>query len=367
MTAPYHQSEAEQAIDIIDLADLEAAARQIIPEGGFGYISGGSEDEWTLRQNTLAFNHRQIVPRMLADIEQPDLSTEFLGIALKTPIMMAPCAAQGLAHVRGEMATAEGVAAAGALMAQSTYSSTSIAQTAAAAPGAPQLFQLYLSKDWDFNHYLLDEAVKAGARAIIMTVDSTLGGYREADLRTRFKFPLPMANLVQFSGGDGTGKNIAEIYAQAAQRIGTADVQKVAAHARLPVIVKGIQCGDDAELAMGAGAAAVYVSNHGGRQLNGGPASFDVLPEVARAVNGKVPVIFDSGIRHGSHAFKALASGADLVALARPVMYGLALGGAQGVRAVIEHLNKELRITMQLAGTRTLAEVKRARLLDLRY
>ena len=222
MTAPYHQSEADQAIDIIDLADLEAAARQIIPEGGFGYISGGSEDEWTLRQNTLAFNHRQIVPRMLADIEQPDLSTEFLGIALKTPIMMAPCAAQGLAHVRSEMATAEGVAAAGALMAQSTYSSTSIAQTAAAAPGAPQLFQLYLSKDWDFNHYLLDEAVKAGARAIIMTVDSTLGGYREADLRTRFKFPLPMANLVQFSGGDGTGKNIAEIYAQAAQRIGRA-------------------------------------------------------------------------------------------------------------------------------------------------
>ncbi|MDN5954755.1 MAG: alpha-hydroxy-acid oxidizing protein, partial [Loigolactobacillus coryniformis] len=131
----------------------------------------------------------------------------------------------------------------------------------------------------------------------------------------------------------------------------------------LPVIVKGIQSPEDALLAIGAGAQGIYVSNHGGRQLNGGPASFDVLHEIAQAVNGRVPIIFDSGVRRGSHVFKALANGADLVALARPIIYGLALGGAQGVASVVSHLNDELLIDMQLAGTKTIEDVKRAKLL----
>lgn len=363
----YEQSDAEKKLNILNLPSLADEAKKIIPTGGYGYIVGGSEDEWTLAENTKAFNHAQIVPKALSNIDSPDLSTNFLGIDLKTPIMMAPTAAQGLAHSQGEKDTARGVAAVGGLMAQSTYSSTSIADTAAAGNGAPQLFQLYMSKDWDFNKSLLDEAKKAGVKGIILTVDATVDGYREEDIINNFQFPIPMPNLEKYSAGDGKGKGIGEIYASAAQKISEDDVRRIAEYTDLPVIVKGVQSPEDALRAIGAGAAAIYVSNHGGRQLNGGPASFDVLPAIAKAVNKRVPIIFDSGVRRGSHAFKALAAGADLVAFGRPVIYGLALGGAEGVQSVFEQIDHELEIIMQLAGTKTIADVKHAPLTHFNY
>lgn len=367
MTNGYEQNENEQALDILNLPQLEADAKKIIPTGGFGYISGGSEDEWTLRANRTAFQHRQIVPKALSNIENPQTDTTVFGLNLKTPIMMAPAAAQGLAHAKGEVDTAKGVAKVGGLMAQSTYSSTSIADTAAAGEGAPQFFQLYMSKDWEFNKSLLDEAKKAGVKAIILTVDATVDGYREADIINNFQFPIQMANLTKFSEGDGKGKGIGEIYAAAAQKIGPADLQQIIDYTDLPVIVKGVESAEDALYAIGAGAAGIYVSNHGGRQLNGGPASFDVLESVAKAVNHQVPVIFDSGVRRGSDVFKAIALGADLVAIGRPAIYGLALGGAEGVASVFTHLNDELKIIMQLAGTKTIDDIKQAELLNLNY
>lgn len=363
----YKQSENEKKLNILNLPELEQHAKEIIPTGGFGYISGGSEDEWTLRANRKAFTHKQIVPRALSNIEKPVLDTTVFGFPLKTPVMMAPTAAQGLAHAKGEVDTAKGVAAVGGLMAQSTYSSTSISDTAAAGDGAPQFFQLYMSKDWTFNESLLDEAKKAGVKGIILTVDATVDGYREADIINNFQFPIPMPNLTQYSEGNGQGKGIAEIYASAAQKIGPKDVERIASYTDLPVIVKGIESPEDALYAIGAGAAGVYVSNHGGRQLNGGPASFDVLADVAKAVNGKVPVIFDSGVRRGSDVFKAIASGADLVAIGRPAIYGLALGGAQGVQSVFKHLDQELEIIMQLAGTKTIDDIKKTNLLGINY
>ncbi|CCK23426.1 Hydroxyacid oxidase [Lacticaseibacillus paracasei] len=363
----YEQSDAEKKLNILNLPSLADEAKKIIPTGGYGYIVGGSEDDWTLAENTKAFNHAQIVPKALSNIDSPNLSTNFLGIDLKTPIMMAPTAAQGLAHSQGEKDTARGVAAVGGLMAQSTYSSTSIADTAAAGNGAPQLFQLYMSKDWDFNKSLLDEAKKAGVKGIILTVDATVDGYREEDIINNFQFPIPMPNLEKYSAGDGKGKGIGEIYASAAQKISEDDVRRIAEYTDLPVIVKGVQSPEDALRAIGAGAAAIYVSNHGGRQLNGGPASFDVLPAIAKAVNKRVPIIFDSGVRRGSHAFKALAAGADLVAFGRPVIYGLALGGAEGVQSVFEQIDHELEIIMQLAGTKTIVDVKHAPLTHFNY
>lgn len=359
----YTQSDREQSLNILNLPSLEEEAKKIIPKGGFGYIRGGSENEWTLNANTSAFDHAQIIPHVLSDIERPDTTTNIYDIDLNMPIIMAPTAAQGLAHSRGEVATAEGVARAGTLMSQSTYSSTSIADTFTGGQGSPQFFQLYMSKDWNFNESLLDEAVKAGVKAIILTADATVDGYREDDIVNNFQFPIPMANLTKFSEGDGQGKGIEEIYASAAQKISPADVKRISEYTNLPVIVKGIQSVEDALLSIGAGAKGVWVSNHGGRQLNGGPASFDVLAEIAKAVNHKVPVIFDSGVRRGSHVFKALASGADLVAIGRPVIYGLALGGAQGVTSVFEHLNDELKIDMQLAGTKDITAVKQTKLL----
>ncbi len=363
----YEQSDREEKIDILNLESLEERAEKIIPTGGFGYISGGSEDEWTLRQNRTAFQHRQIAPKALSGIEKPELNTEIFGIPLNTPVMMAPAAAQGLAHSQGEKDTARGLAAVGGLMAQSTYSSVSIADTAAAGEGAPQFFQLYMSKDWNFNESLLDEAKKAHVKAIILTVDATVDGYREADIKNKFAFPLPMANLTKFSEGDGQGKGIEEIYASAAQNIRPEDVRRIADYTQLPVIVKGIQTPEDAIRAIDAGAAGIYVSNHGGRQLNGGPGSFDVLEDIATSVNKQVPIIFDSGVRRGSDVFKALASGADIVALGRPVIYGLALGGAKGVQSVFEHIDHELEIVMQLAGTKTIDDIKNNPLLNIKY
>lgn len=301
-------------------------------------------------------------------IESADLRTSVFGIDLDTPIIQAPSAAQGLAHEKGEAATAKGVADAGSIFSISTYANTTIKDAAAAAPDAPQFFQLYMSKDDGFNEFILNKAVEAGAKAVILTADSTLGGYREEDIINNFQFPLPMPNLAAYSeqsvSGNGAGKGIAEIYAAAKQELTPADIRKIKELTNLPVLVKGIQSPEDAEVAISAGADGIWVSNHGGRQLDGGPASFEVLPKIAEVVSKRVPVIFDSGVRRGEHVFKALASGADLVAIGRPVIYGLNLGGAAGVTSVFEHLNKELAITMQLAGTKTIDEVKNTKLLD---
>lgn len=359
----YQAGTENRALDIINLDRLEAEAAKIIPAGAFGYIQGGAGDEWTMRRNREAFDHRQIAPRVLADLEKPDLKVSFMGIDLNSPIIMAPSAAHGLAHAEGEKASARGVAEAGSLMCISSYANTSIEETAEAGGSAPRWFQLYMSKDDEFNRFLLDKAKAAGCRAIILTADATVGGNREADAINHFTFPLPMANLARFGAGKGQG--IGEIYAKALQRIKPSDVEKLASLSGLPVIVKGIQSPLDAEAAIKAGAAAVYVSNHGGRQLDGGPGSFEVLPAIAAAVAGRVPVIFDGGIRRGQHIFKALAAGAAVVGINRPVLYGLALGGAKGVLSVFRHLERELSTVMQLAGTRNIREVKRNELLSL--
>ena len=362
----YYTSNAEHPIEIVNIAGLEERVKARMDRGAFGYIREGAEDEWTMRENTRAFNDIRIVPRVLQGIDHADLSTSIFGIPLKTPIIEAPSAAHSLAHVKGEVDTAIGAAMAGTLFSMSTYGSTSVEDAAAAAPGAPQFFQLYMSKDDQFNEFLIRKAVKAGVKAIIMTVDSTLGGYREEDIVSHFQFPLPMPNLAAYSSSDGVGKGISEIYAAAKQDFVPEDVEKVKEMSGLPVLVKGIQSPEDALTAIQAGADGIWVSNHGGRQLDGGPASIAVLPSIAEAVSQRVPIIFDSGVRRGQHVFKALASGADLVAVGRPVIYGLNLGGAEGVKSVFDHLNMELSITMQLAGTKTIEDVKKAKLLRQR-
>ncbi len=359
----YITSNEEHEIKVVNLASLEERVKESMEgqgnKGAFGYIRGGAEDEWTLRENTISFNRKTILPRVLRGIDSANLSTSIFGINLKTPIIQAPLAAQGLAHENGEVDTAKALAEVGSLFSMSTYGNKSIEEAHAAAPDAPQFFQLYMSKDDNFNKFLLEKAVKSGVKAIILTADSTLGGYREEDIVNEFVFPLPMPNLAAFSESDGTEKGIFEIYASAKQGLVLEDIQKIKDFTNgLPVIVKGIQSPEDADDAIKAGADGIWVSNHGGRQLDGGPASFEMLPAIAKIVDKRVPIIFDSGVRRGEHVFKALASGADLVAIGRPFVYGLNLGGAAGVKSVFEHLNFELSITMQLAGTKTIDEVK---------
>ncbi|NHL86032.1 lactate oxidase [Salmonella enterica subsp. enterica serovar Dublin] len=345
----YKASTDEKAIKMTNVASLEARVQARMEKGAFGYIRGGAEDENNLRSNTESFDKKYIMPRVLQGIElkEIDLSTQLLGIPLKTPIIQAPMAAQGLAHASGELATAKGMAQVGSIFSLSTYGNKTIEEVANVSGKNPFFFQLYMSKNNQFNEFILAQAVKYGAKAIILTVDSPVGGYREEDIKNNFQFPLGFANLEMFArkndDGSKTGKGagISEIYAQAKQ-------------AFTP---------EDAEIAIQAGAAGIWVSNHGGRQLDSGPSSFDMLPAIAKVVNKRVPVIFDSGVRRGSHIFKALASGADIVAVGRPVLYGLNLGGAQGVASVIEQLNKELTINMMLGGARNIEQVKTTRLL----
>lgn len=357
MTTNYEAPSTEKELNIINAYDLATEAEKIIPHGGWDYIRGAAGDEITLRRNTDAFEDLEIYPRVLADLENPDLSTSILGIDLPFPIIMAPAAAHGLAHVTAEKGTARGVAEVGTIMGVSTYSNDTIDDIAKAGNGGPQWFQLYMSKDEEFNKAIVKHAEENGAKALIITADATVGGNREADVRNNFKMPLPMANLEKFSAGQGL--TIAQIFANALQTISIDSIKKVASYTHLPIIVKGIQSAEDAMIAIGAGAAAVWVSNHGGRQLDGGPASIEVLEEIAVAVDKKVPVIFDSGIRRGQHIFKALASGADIVAIGRPALYGLALGGWMGVKSVFEHFSKELKMVMQLAGTKNIEAVKK--------
>ena len=348
-------------INIIDVNSLEEQAKQVIPQGAFDYIAGGAETEQTLRRNISAFDDVDIVPRVLRGVDTPDLNTSILGIDISLPVIVAPAAAHGLAHVSAEAGTARGAAAAGTIMAISNYASSSLRDIAIAGAGAPQWFQLYLSKDDAFNRSIVKLAESLGMRAIVLTVDAPIGGNRFRDARNNFKFPLALPNVAKKSG-DTKGQGIGAIFAAAQNQFAADTVRYVKSFTKLPVIVKGIEHPDDADAAIEAGADAIWVSNHGGRQLDGAPASIEVLPEIAARVNKRVPIIFDSGVRNGTHIFKAIASGADVVAIGRPVIYALSLGGWMGVVSLFDYLKDDLRRVMWLAGAQTVEDIKNIKL-----
>ena len=361
ITNGYWQSDNEGRIEVTSLQDLKEKARAVIPKNGFDYIANGSGDEWTLRHNSSAFDDIQIYPRVLMSLDDPDTSTEFLGIKTTMPIMAACPAAQGLANSQGEKDTARGVAAVGTIMSESTYSSFTLEDISKAAPGAPNFFQLYASKNWDTNKTMIEMAQKAGCKGIVWTVDASVEGHRESDQIDHFVYPLPMAILDALSAS-GTGKSVGELYAETMQVMSPDDIAHLAELSDLPIIIKGVQHPDDAEIAIKGGASAIWVSNHGGRQLNGGPASIKVLPEIADRVADRVPLIFDSGVRSGEDVFKAIASGADMVAIGRPLLYALALGGAQGVEDLMNALNDQFKTVMQLGGCKTVNDIKDVKL-----
>lgn len=348
-------------IEIIDVNELEARASMVIPRGGFDYIAGGAESEKTLQRNVSAFDDIDIVPRVLRGVDKPDLKTSVLGIDISLPVIIAPAAAHGLAHISAEAGTARAAAVVDTIMAISNYASSSLRDIAVAGEGAPQWFQLYLSKDDAFNRQIVRLAESLGMRAIVLTVDAPVGGNRFRDAKNDFKFPLALPNVAKKSG-DTKGQGIGAIFAAAQNRFASDTVRYVKSFTRLPVIVKGIQHPDDADAAIAAGADAVWVSNHGGRQLDGAPASIEVLPEIAARVNKRVPIIFDSGIRNGTHIFKAIAAGADVVAIGRPVIYALSLGGWMGVVSLFDYLKQDLSRVMTLAGAQTVEDIKNTEL-----
>lgn len=366
MEKVYQAGTHEGMIDFINMEDLELAATQVIPSGGYGYISSGAGDLFTYRENQKAFNHQLVIPHVLKDVELPDTTTYFSDETLAAPIIMAPVAAHGLAHEQAEKASAKGVSEFGTIYTASSYASCTLEEIrAAGGPEAPQWFQFYMSKDDGINLDILEMAKRNGAKAVVLTADATVGGNRETDRRNGFTFPLPMPIVQAYQSG--VGQTMDAVYKSSKQKLSPKDIEFITTHSELPVYVKGVQLEDDVYRSLDAGAQGIWVSNHGGRQLDGGPASFDSLCYVAEAVDKRVPIVFDSGVRRGQHVFKAIASGADLVAIGRPAIYGLSLGGSTGIKQVFDFFKTELEMVMQLAGTQTVEDIKNAKLRENRF
>ena len=322
-----------------------------------GYIFGGSGAEWTKRENLRAMESTSLEPHFLGGVLKPDLSTTILGSKLPFPIIVPPMGGQGLAHVSKEIGTAEGVAAMKTLMILSTQSNISLEDVAKANPG-PKWMQLYFPGDRGFARELIMRAKAAGYTAIVPTIDSTLAYPRENNIRNDFRIPLSL--------GKGNAPldekdpiKAARMMASRKIDLNFDDMMWIKEQTGLPVVIKGVMSPRTAVEAVERGVDAVYVSNHGGRALDGVPATITVLPRIADAVKGRVPIIFDSGIRRGTDIFRALALGADVVAVGRPILYGLALGGNLGVQSVLEYLRDDLYIVMQLAGTPNLKSITR--------
>lgn len=344
------------ALDFTNLLELEDMARAKVPRATFEYIAGGAEDEISLRRNRDAFGKWALRPRVLVDVSKRDTSTTVLGTKVSMPILVAPTSFHGLVHSDGEVATGKGTAAAGTLMIVSTIASKSLEEIAAAV-SVPRWFQLYAYRDRNVTEDLVRRAVKAGYRAICLTADTPLLGRREKDERNRFTLPpgMGIGNL-RLEGLEGMpeaerGSAFAK-YVEAFLNPGLTwrDVDWLKSISQVPVVVKGIMTAEDARLAVDHGVDGIVVSNHGGRQLDSTLGTLDALPEVVAAVKGRVAVFMDGGIRRGTDVLKALALGANAVLVGRPVLWGLALGGSDGVRAVLDHLRMELDTAMALGG-----------------
>ncbi len=343
----------------VNVHEYEEAARARLGPGAYAYFAGGAGDEHTLRENSAAYRRWELRPRVLVDVSEVSTATTVLGAEVSMPLLVAPTAFQRLADPEGEVATARAAAAVGTVMCASTLSGVSPAELAAAAPGAPQWFQLYWSRDHGFTGELVDAVVEAGFRALVLTVDLPVAGRRERDIREAFALPddLPIPNLpFELRRTDFH----TALHESVDPSLTWQNLEWLRARCPLPLVIKGVMTAEDALLAAGHGAAGVVVSNHGGRQLDGVPATLDVLPEVADAVGDRIEVLMDGGVRRGIDVIKALALGAQAVLAGRPVIWGLAADGEAGATRVLELLQAEIELGLTLLGAPTPEAVTRA-------
>ncbi len=342
----------------INLADYERLAAVRLSPGALGYYAGGAGDENTLRANCAAWSEFELRPRVCVDVSSVSTAAQILGEQLSMPILIAPTALQRMAHPDGEPAMARAAQAAGTLMVCSMLASSTQAEIAAAAPGAPRWVQLYLCRDRAISYALVDEAAAVGATAVVVTVDAPRAGLRELDLRTAFTVPdgieMPGVNAVLGRSASLTVQQFFELVDPALDWDGLAEF---ISSSQLPVIVKGVQCGEDAVLAQANGAAAVIVSNHGGRQLDNVAPTARLLPEVVEALAGSIEVLVDGGIRRGTDVAAALALGADAVLVGRPALWGLAADGEAGAAHLLELLRSEFELALALLGVCTPAQL----------
>ncbi len=352
------------------LAALEPLAREKMAPEAFDYICGGAGNEDSVRENEAAFRRWRIVPRMLTDVAAPSYASTVLGTQLAAPIMLGPVGVLKLAHPEGEVAVARAAAAAGVPMIMSTAASCTIEEVAKANGDGQRWFQFYWPKDRDIAASFLGRAQAAGFTVLVLTLDTRVLGYRPRDLDRAFlPFLRGIGNQNFFSDPAFAARlsGPAEEHRDEAILLWTQifgdpsltwdDLPFLRDHWDGPIVLKGIQSADDAKRAADAGMDGVVVSNHGGRQVDGGIAALDALPPIAAAVGSRLTVLFDSGIRSGADVVKALALGAQAVLIARPYVYGLGLAGEEGVTHVLRALRQEFELTMRLAGHASLDDL----------
>ncbi|KXZ21753.1 alpha-hydroxy-acid oxidizing protein [Bacillus nakamurai] len=375
MYARFHSRDRQVSSQRLPVShdEWEYRARQILTDGPFGYISGGAGTEDTMRSNREAFFEWNIRPRKLRDVSTRDLTVSLFGQTFPTPFLLAPIGVQEIAHPDADLGSAKAAAESGIPFILSTHSSYSIEDVAGVLGNTPRWFQLYWPKDRDIMVSFVQRAEKAGYSAIVVTLDLPEQGWRERDIRNGYspsKAGLGTANFMsdpvfrsklRQSPEKDMKAAIAfflEIFNEPA--LTWNDLPYLRKHTNLPILLKGILDPRDAELALQCGANGIIVSNHGGRQLNGEIASLKALPKISEAVQGRMPILLDSGIRSGSDIIKALALGASAVFLGRTYIYGLAVAGASGVKRVISNVIKDIDISMMNAGVKSIADIDRS-------
>ncbi|WP_445505913.1 alpha-hydroxy acid oxidase [Niallia sp. 03190] len=344
----------------IFIEEWEEKAKAKLEKGPFDYIRSGSGDEETLNANRLAFQKWSILPRVLRDVSLSAATTTLFGKDLSFPLILSPVGYQGLADEEGEKAAARAAARAGIPYIASTVSTYSLEEIAEAAPNGNNWFQLYWSRNKEVSASMVKRAEKAGFQAIVVTVDTGLLGWRKSDYKNGF---VPLLESLgdanyrndpafQKSVPNWSNENIVETILKNILHpdLNWEDVLFLRKHTKLPIILKGILHPKDAKKAVKLGFDGIIVSNHGGRQLDGAISSLDALRLVAKAVNKQIPIMVDGGIRNGADMFKAIALGADAVAIGRPFMYGLCVSGELGVTSIIENLKKEFELALALSG-----------------
>jgi 4-hydroxymandelate oxidase len=342
-------------VEPLNVWEYERLAAERLDPGAHGYYAGGAGDELTLRDNVEAFRRWQLRPRMLVDVDTCTTATTVLGHEVSMPLLVAPVAFQRVAHPDGEVGMARAAKDAGTVMCLSTLATSTPAEVAAV--GGPRWFQLYVFRDEGVTRDLIAQAREGGFGALVLTIDAPVRGNRERDARSAFAIPEDV-RIAAFGQGGLTPKQVFEaISASLTWR----DLERICAESGLPVLVKGVLTAEDAALACEHGASGIVVSNHGGRQLDGVSATIDALEEVVAAVDGRLEVLMDGGIRRGTDVVKALALGARAVLAGRAPLWGLAVDGEAGARRVLELLQAEILGALQLVGCTSPADVSRDR------
>jgi 4-hydroxymandelate oxidase len=346
------------------VADYEAAARGRMTPMAWEYVAAGTADEITLGWNESAYREIKLRNKVLVDVSKIDTAMQLFGQQMAHPILLAPTAYHKLVHEDGEVATARGAGAAKATMIVSSFATCRIEEIAAAADG-PLWFQLYVQPDRDFTRALVERVQDAGVGAIVLTVDTPVLGARNRETRIGFTLPdgITRANLTALDARVASATHRppeGQIYSAVLEpRLTWKDVEWLRSFAKVPVLLKGILDADDAKHAVDAGASGIVVSNHGARNLDTVPATITALPRISEAVDGRIPVIVDGGIRRGTDVLKALAMGAAAVGIGRPYLYGLAVDGPTGVAHVVDILKTELEMAMALTGRTTIPAIDR--------